>query len=197
MINREKFYVAIRLHYGGVIKQPQVQGFEALLTEFERRQLTDIRWLAYILATVFHETDRSMQPIEEYGKGRGKDYGKKLKYGKGPGKRIPYDFPDQLYYGRGLAQNTWYEIYQALTIHAMKERKGWDFLNHPELLLLMEPSVWAIFHGMTTGLYTGKALADYINPVKCDWKNARRIINSLDRAEDIASYAITFYNALR
>jgi putative chitinase len=196
MINRETFYPAIRPLFGGKIIQPQVQGLEALITEFERRQLTDIRWLAYILATVYHETAKTMQPIEEYGKGRGKDYGKKLKYGKGVGKRVPYSVPDQLFYGRGLTQNTWYENYDALTRAAVKQGKDWNFLQQPELLLQMEPSVWATFHAMTSGLYTGKALADYINPVKCDWKNARRVINGLDRAEDIAGYAITFYNAL-
>lgn len=197
MINKATFYQKIRPFFGGTIRTLQAQGLDAIINEFERRQLTDSRWLAYILATAYHETDRTMQPIEEYGKGRGKDYGKKLKYGKGVGKRIPYNLPDQIYYGRGLAQNTWFEIYAALTIAAAKQGKDWDFLNHPELLLQMEASVWAIFHGMTTGLYTGKALADYINPNKCDWKNARRIINSVDRAEDIAEYAIMFYNALR
>ena len=35
----------------------------------------DLRWLAYMLATTFHETARTMQPIEEYGKGKGKTYG--------------------------------------------------------------------------------------------------------------------------
>lgn len=196
MIQTQSFYGKILPFFKGRIATTQRQGMDALINEFDRRQLTDIRWLAYILATVYHETDRTMQPIEEYGKGRGKDYGKKLKYGKGVGKRIPYNVPDQLYYGRGLTQNTWYENYDALTKAAVKQGKDWNFLQQPELLLQMEPSVWATFHAMTTGMYTGKALADYINPVKCDWKNARRIVNVLDRAKDIAEYAITFYNAL-
>lgn len=196
MINKPQFYDRIRPLFGGKLKIEQVDGMDALINEFERRDLSDIRWLAYILATVFHETAKTMQPIQEIGRGKGKDYGKKLKYGQGHGKRIPYTLPDIIYYGRGLVQATWYEIYEALTKAAFKQGKKWDFLHKPELLLQMEPSVWATYHGMTTGLYTGKALADYINPIKCNWKNARRIINGQDRAEDIAEYAIRFYNAL-
>ncbi len=31
----------------------------------------DDRWLAYMFATAHHETDRKIQAIEEYGKGKG------------------------------------------------------------------------------------------------------------------------------
>lgn len=196
MINKKAFYSNIRSFFGGSLNRLQVQGVESIIDEFSRRDLSDVRWLAYILATVYHETGKTMQPIEEIGKGAKKDYGKKLKYGHGVGKRIPYSVPDKIYYGRGLVQATWYEIYDALTRVAMKQGKNWNFLQQPELMLQMEPSVWATFHGMTTGLFTGKSLMDYINIKKCNWKDARRIINGIDRAEDIAHYAITFHNAL-
>ena len=42
---------------------------------------------------------------------------------------------------------------------------------------------------MHKGLFTGKKLSDYINATKTDYLNARRIINGVDRADDIKGYA--------
>lgn len=196
-MNRAKFYDSIRASiFGDKLVQKQVDGIDAILNEWEQQGLKDVRWLAYILGTVYHETAATMQPIEEYGKGRKYDYGKKLKYGKGPGRRTPYDKPDKLFYGRGHTQNTWYENYDALTKAAKKAGKPWDFLNNPELLLQMEPSLWATFYAMQTGLYTGKKLINYFEGEKADWINARKIINGTDKAELIAGYSKLFYAAI-
>jgi putative chitinase len=185
MINREKFFKSCTdIMFNGFMKVTQADGIRAIIDEYERRQMTDIRHLAYILATVYHEVGKTMQPIEERGKGHGKPYGLKLKYS-----RKPYTSPDQIYYGRGLTQNTWYEVYESLTRAAKKQGLlDWDFLNHPELLLKMQSSIWATFHAMTTGLYTGMKLSYYFNDKKEDPLNARRIINVLDKAELIGSY---------
>src|ERR1051325_11712121 len=169
-MDRNIFYTAIQASlFRGNIIDKQKEGMDAILDEWEKQQLTDTRWLAYILATAYHETAKTMQPIEEFGKGRNRDYGKKLKMGDGPGKRVPYNTPDKLYYGRGHTQNTWYEIYEALTKAASKTGHNWDFLNEPELLLTMEPSIWATFYAMQRGLYTGKNLLKYFNDTTEDW----------------------------
>lgn len=202
MIDRKHFFDTVRPDlFDGAISQKQVYGMEAILREWEAQQLTDLRWLAYILATTFHETAKTMQPVAEYGKGKGYDYGKKLKMGGGPGKRIAYETPDKIYYGRGHTQNTWYENYQRLTKAAATHGKSWDFLNDPDLLLQMEPSIWATFFAMQVGLYTGKKLADYFTELTVGatdqlWINARKIINGLDCAEKIAGYAKVFHSAL-
>lgn len=197
MIDRKHFYDTVRESlFNGAMNQGQVHGMEAILKEWEAQKLTDLRWLGYILATAYHETAKTMQPIEEYGKGKGHDYGKKLKMGGGPGKRIPYTLPDKLYFGRGLTQNTWFENYERLTKGAKTHGKDWDFLNNPELLLQMEPSIWATYYAMQVGLYTGKKLKDYFNDTKEDWVNARKIINGLDKAELIAGYGKKFMEAL-
>lgn len=193
MINRQPFYEHCRQHlFASKIFQGQVDGINHIIDEWEKRELTDLRWLAYILATVLHETGRSMQPVEEVGKGKGHKYGTKTKQS---GK--PYLWPNKIYYGRGHTQNTWYENYEALTKQAIKEGKGWDFLHHPELLLQTTPSIWATFHGMLTGMYTGRRLSDYLNGEQADYVNARRIINGVDCAVIIAGYAKTFYEALK
>ena len=171
------------------LNQGQIDGMNAILDEWEIRELTDRRWLAYILATVYHETDKKMQPIEEYGRGDGKTYGRKLKYS-----RVAYDKPDKIYYGRGHTQNTWFEIYEKLTKANDKE---WDFLNEPELLLTTAPSIWATFYAMTTGLYTGVKLSQYFNNTKEDSIGARKIINGKDKAELIALYYTRFLECLK
>lgn len=191
MIDRHKFYTIFKAKFGK-FTQSQVDGFNAIFDEWENQKLSDVRQLAYILATVWHETARTMQPIEEIGKGKGKPYGKKLDFGN-----VPYTAPDKLYYGRGHTQNTWRTIYLKLTTAAKKQGKNWDFLNNPELLLQMQPSIWATFFGMITGLYTGRKLSQYFNATVCDPKNARRIINGLDCADKISIHYGDFLNCLR
>jgi putative chitinase len=194
-LNRISFYNSVRSHFGA-LSQAQVAGFEAILNEWDKRALTDRRWLAYILATVWHETAKTMQPVEEGGRGKGMAYGSKLKMGGGPNKRVPYTLPDKIYYGRGHTQNTWYENYDALTRAAKKQGFDWDFLNHPELLLQMQPSIWATFHSMTTGLYTGRKLSQFFNDATCDYLGARTIINGHDCDLRIKGYALLFFEAL-
>lgn len=174
----------------------QLEGCYAVIAEWQKQGYTDDRQLSYILATVYHETAKTMQPVEEIGRGKGLPYGSKLKYGGGPNKRIPYTTPDKIYYGRGLTQATWYEVYQKLSNTSRAKAEGWDFLNKPELLLLMQPSAWAAIYAMTTGLYTGKKLSDYFNDKTEDRVNARKIINGLDCAAMIASYSRNFYKCL-
>ena len=68
-INRSFFFDHVRLYlFDGKLKQSQVQGLDAILDYWgNKMEACDDRWLAYALATAHHETDRSMQPIKEYG----------------------------------------------------------------------------------------------------------------------------------
>lgn len=173
MIKRESFYSII---------QPlpeQKDGFEAIFNEWEDQGLYDGRHLAYMLATVWHETAHTMQPIEEYGKGQGREYGK------------PYPGTGLIYYGRGLVQLTWFRNYMV-----MGERLGVDLTNHPELALQMDVSVKILFEGMHFGLFTGRKLRHYFNDTTEDPVNARKIINGLDQADRIATHYHRFLKAL-
>ena len=49
---------------------------------------------------------------------------------------------------------------------------------------------------METGLFTSKKFGDYFSTTKEDWVNARKIINGLDRAPQIADYGKRFYGAI-
>lgn len=173
--DREKFFDAYRQQFGS-LTQDQVVAIEQLLAAIEDdRHITDLRHIAYILATIRHESANTFEPIKEIGKGRGHEYGKvDPETGK-------------IYYGRGYVQLTWRRNYELLG-----KRLDIDLVNNPDLAL--EPdTAWVITsEGMRHGLFTGKDLNDYINEKKCDYVQARRIINGLDRAELIAGYAKRF-----
>ena len=68
-INRKFFFDTARLTlFDGGLRKPQVEGLTVLLNYWEKNHAAkDDRWLAYVLATAHHETDRRMQPIREYG----------------------------------------------------------------------------------------------------------------------------------
>lgn len=193
MINHDNFFYYIRQTiFKTGLRQKQVEGINTILSQWEARGLTDLRWLAYMLATTFHETAKTMQPIEEYGKGNGHRYGKKIKRSG-----IAYTLPDKLYYGRGYVQLTWYENYET-----MGRLLGVNLLENPELALHPNIAAQIMFEGMTKGNshfgdFTGKSLENYFNDTKEDWVNARRIINGTDKAELIAGYGKKFYNALK
>lgn len=184
MISQQKFYDRIRPFFGERILPKQFNGMQAIITEWDNSGLTDIRWLAYMLATTFHETAFTMQPIEEYGKGRGRVYGK------------ADPITGKVYYGRGFVQLTWASNYKK-----MGKILGIDLYNHPELALELETATKILFEGMTTGEsydgdFTGKHLGDYFSDTKNDPFNARRIINGTDAAKKIEGYYCKFLSAL-
>lgn len=192
MLDQKHFFDSIReTIFHGSLSQQQVDNINAILNRWEAQGLSDTRWLAYILATVYHETAKTMQPIEEYGKGAGYRYGKKIKRSG-----IAYTTPDKLFYGRGYVQLTWFENYET-----MGRLLGIDLLNNPELALHPGIAADIMFEGMTKGNshfgdFTGKSLENYFNDSKEDWVNARRIINGVDCAVIIAGYGKKFYEAL-
>ena len=49
---------------------------------------------------------------------------------------------------------------------------------------------------METGLFTGRKLRDYFDKSSEKWIDARRIINGLDKAPQIADYGRKFYSAI-
>lgn len=180
-INRKFFFDHLRLTlFDGRLRQPQVNGLNGFLNRWEAEHGDDDdRWLAYILATTHHETGRRFEPIEEAGRGRGRPYGR------------PDPVTGQRYYGRGFVQLTWKENYRK-----MGEALGVDLVGHPELALDFDISLRIIFYGMINGSFTGRRLSRYFNATTEDWRNARRIVNGLDRADDIASVARRYYAAV-
>lgn len=187
-LNRNFFFFQVKKSlFAGSLTASQLSGLTAILDEWEaNHSQQDDRWLAYMFATGHLETGRKMQGVEEIGKGKGRPYGSKIKHN---GKQ--YNMPDKIYYGRGLVQLTWYENYE-------KAGKliGKDLLNNPELALETSISVKIMFLGMINGWFTGAKLSRFFNETTEDWKNARKIINGLDKADLIADFARSYYAAI-
>lgn len=203
-LNRAAFYAAARVTpFGGRLTQQNVDGTNAILDEFEANWANrqPLASLAYGLATVFHETDGTMRwDIEEYGKGKGKKYGKPA----GPYK--------QVYYGRGPVQLTWLANYETMQRLVVARRfPGKDIVRYPKQALEKDIAIAVMFEGMYRGLstrgdFTGKALEDYF-PANADdlpaeelrrrALQARRVINGTDKADRIAEIFESFYAALK
>lgn len=191
MVNRDKFFNIVRYHpFPGHMVQTQVDGTDVLLNTWEYIGGADLRWLAYSLATPYHETAHTMQPIHELGE---RSYFDKYEPGTDIGAELGNTEPGDgyLYRGRGYAQLTGRANYKKLG-----EILEVDLVNKPELALDPDTAAMIMFEGMVKGLFTGKKLSDFFNDDKTDWTNARRIINRLDRATLIAGYAKDFYAAL-
>lgn len=186
-MRREVFFNVIRRDlFKGSMTQPQVDGTTAILDEWERRRLTDARHLAYMLATTFHETDRSMQPIHEHG---GPSYFAKYDGRADLGNTHPGD--GNRFHGRGYVQLTGRRNYMRAGAVL-----GIDMVANPDFALVPKYAAFIMFTGMAEGWFTGKKLSDYFNARTTDWLNARRIINGTDKAQTIANYARTFHAAL-
>ncbi len=179
----DKFFASIRPLFGKMTTA-QVEGIEAKLAAFAA-QGSPLAYVAYGLATSFHETAQKMQPVPEIGRGRGKAYGK-------PGKHA-----GQIAYGRGDVQLTWDYNYDRAD--AELGLKGALTSNY-DRAMETEISAQIMVLGMTEGWFTGKRFASYL-PAKgpattVQFTSARRIINGIDRAEKVAGYAMSFQAAL-
>lgn len=182
-MDRAAFFKSLRATglFPNGLTQLQVEGIERLLNRWEYSFPTgDPRWIAYILGTACHETDRTFQPIEEYEKGGSRWYAQ------------PDPENGLRYYGRGYVQITHRDNYKRIG-----QRVGQDLENHPELALDPVVATEIIVVGMVDGLFTGAKLSWYFRDDKEDWINARRIVNGLDRAELIAGYGKTFLKGIQ
>lgn len=188
MFDRKVYFDAVRKSmFDGSMSQQQVDGQNALLSQWETQTtgtpMDDLRWLAYILATTYHETAQTMWPIEEYGKGSGKPYGKVDPQ------------TGQAYYGRGFVQLTWRDNYHKATVN-LSLTGDLDLEWHPEKALDLVIASRIIFRGMAEGWFTGKKLGQYFNTTKNDPVNARQIVNGNDDDTLIAGYHEKFLTAV-
>lgn len=165
----------LRPMFGGRITKTQIAGIEAIIAAFSDMGDGDRRHLAYLLATAKHETANTMQPIREWGQGKGRPYGVPDKTGQVP-------------YGRGYVQLTWDYNYAK----ADKELGlGGALVKNYDLALDPDIAAKILVRGCIAGWFTTKKLRDYP-----DFKNMRRVINGLDKADLVASYATRFLRAL-
>ena len=197
-IKRDIFFGHVRdALFDGSLKQSQVGGVSAILDHWEGRpEPGDERWLAYLLATAHHETDRAFRPVREYG---GTAYltrrydpppaGRNPRIAEALGNTRPGD--GARYCGRGFVQLTGRRNYADWA-----RRLGIDLVGNPDLALDPVIAVRILVEGSLLGTFTGKRLADYLHGDVSDWRGARRVINGVDRADLIARYALDYHAAI-
>lgn len=198
-INRKFFFDHVRTHlFGGSLSKPQVAGMNFILDVWETSHATkDDRWLAYALATAFHETAFTMRPIKEFG---GEKYffkrydpkGSNPKIAKQLGNTEPGD--GALFAGRGYVQLTGRRNYTV-----MGKAFGVDLTSSKaaaDRMLSEDIASKVLFKGMEEGTFTGKKFSDSFSKTKEDWANARKIINGNDKKYVIAEYGRDFYRGL-
>jgi|APFre7841882724_1041349.scaffolds.fasta_scaffold00249_7 putative chitinase len=158
---------------------------------------TMLRQLAYVLATIRWETAHTFLPVEER---------------RASPERQPALHRRQSQYwgfhGRGYVQLTW----QANYLRAGRELAGREydvggrtvqvtptlFVEEPALVKDPRISYDIAALGMRKGWFTGRKLGDYVREGAApDYVNARRVINGLDCAQDIAALADQFELLLR
>lgn len=176
-MSRKAFFDVIRREfYPSGLSQAQVDNINLIIDAFA--PFNNLHWTAYALATAYHETATTLEPIEEYGKGKGRAYGK-AENGK-------------IYYGRGFVQLTWLDNYLTFA-----RRLNIDLAKNPELALQPHVAVQIMVMGMTKGLFTGVGLDDLTHSDgTLDYLHARKVINGMDKAALIAGYAGQFCTAL-
>jgi putative chitinase len=194
-INRDFFFATCRSDlFDSSLNQTQLTGLTALLNYWEGKYADrDDRWLAYVLATAYHEVDRRMKPINEYGT---KAYFMR-NYDKTGNSRKAAELGNTevgdgaRYHGRGFVQLTGRRNYQDWS-----NRLGINLITNPDKALDLGIATKIIFDGMVLGTFTGRQLSQYFNPTTADWTNARRIVNGTNKANLISGYGLSFYKAI-
>ncbi len=200
MLNNEaEFYHSIRRSklFGPVFETKEFEGVREIIKDCSNAGWS-AAYTAYALATAYHETAHTMQPVKEYG---GTAYYMR-KYdvtGDNPTRARKYgntaSGDGAKYAGRGYVQLTWKVNYAKASTML-----GIDLVNYPDRA--MDPDIASdiMIGGMEQGWFTGKALRHYLpsrgTANRAQFKKARYVINGTDKADLIADYALRFQEAL-
>jgi len=161
------------------------------------KAMTDVRFVAYTLATIKWETANTFKPITELGTDEEleKRYGPATAAGRTFGNTEPGD--GARFKGRGYLQLTGKRNYQRVSEILGLAGTDSDLVKYPERVSDPEIAYRVAGATMLQGLVTGKKLGDFINSQNTDYTNARKIVNGLDHAEEIATSAKKLEQILR
>ncbi|MET1111202.1 MAG: hypothetical protein ABWX67_06725 [Allosphingosinicella sp.] len=187
-----KFFAAVRAPqlFTAALKPDQKAGLEAILAAAAAAKWP-LSFAAYALATAFHETAATMQPVREA-------FWLSESWRKA---HLTKYYP---YYGRGYVQLTWRKNYE----RADKELGlGGRLVANLDLAMKAEVSAPIMVKGMEEGWFCASkdgarhTLARHVArsgaSSRAQYQAARRIINGVDKADKIAGEAIAFQSALQ
>jgi putative chitinase len=171
---------------GPTLEQNEVGGCNAILTAMAG---VPRAYCAYALATAWHETNATMQPVREA-------YWLSEAWRK---KHLRY-WP---WYGRGYVQLTWQTNYE----RADEELGlGGSLLQNPDRAMELAIAAQVMRHGMIDGWFAGDRIGRHTlarhlpesgDASESQFTSARRIINGTDKALAIARHALQFQSALK
>ena len=178
------------------LNKDAINGLTYLISKLNTdKEITDIRWAAYMLATVKHECNNKYQPIREVGKGNyfSTSQNKQVVHKYSPVIKVldpsTNKTNDNVYYGRGYVQLTWEDNYKYL---GNKIGLGNKLHINPDLALDAEIAYKIMSYGMRNAAFTKYSLKNYLVGSYTDYIGARKIINGNDKDKLIAGYAEKF-----
>ena len=186
------------------LSQAEVDGCNAILTACGAAGFS-VDFTAYCLATAFHETAGTMQPISEYG---GPSYFTRMYdiQGSRPAKARELGNiaagDGAKFFGRGYVQLTGKRNYAFATTKLRATgtlAASEDLVATPELAKRIDVAAEVMVLGMRDGWFTGRKLSDDLTDSAGSlmaFSRSRDIINGTDKADKIAHEAVDFYLAL-
>lgn len=221
-MNRALFFSMLRKRDSGLfgtnLGQSQVVGVESILDAAEG---LPISYVAYLLATAYHETGGNMAPNREnlnysvdgllntfsrsrisaadasrLGRTKTRAADQKaianLIYGGAWGaKNLGNISPNDGWNFRGGGQS---HTTGRRNFEKVRQATGVDVVNYPDRIIEPKVSATALVQASLQGWYTGKKLSDFLPG---NYVAARQIINGFDKAKEIAAYAVSFEKALK
>lgn len=169
--------------------------------------ITHPRRIAYLLATA-HHASRFGARLVETSPGPGADgvdcifdrYEPGTPLGAARGNLLPGD--GERFRGRGFVHvkgrsnyATWSQRL-GLPDHIVADRAVPFFVAYPEAMARPHVAAQTLVRGMRDGIFTGIALGYYVNDKKTDYYNARRVIDGISQARDVADLAVLYQAAI-
>jgi len=201
-MNSDAFFNAVKrdIFGGRKYNQGQVDTLNNIIAECTEQKVFDYRFTAYILATAYAESysrksNPTWAPVREgFAVTNAGAIAAVTALHKAGRISTNYALPHKnglSYYGRG-----WVQITHGTNYDKIGRYYGLPLYTNPDLALRRDVAAKLLVGGLLEGWYTGVGLPDFITSKKTDFVQARRIVNRLDRAEEIAGYANDFYNAM-
>ncbi|SEK37702.1 Chitinase class I [Bosea lupini] len=201
-LNRTTLFAYLRrAPFGGRLSTAQVSGCERLLAACLAEGVTDRRQVAYVLASVFHETGGRMQPVREgFAESDAQAVARLDKaWAAGQLGKVKAPYWRDGWFGRGDIQLSHEENYRKLG-----RAIGVDLVKNRDRALDPKVSARVAVVGMRDGLFRyskelsrPERLSDYFRPSGTNVVGARAIVNGGgDKAKLIAGYWKSFLDAI-